>query len=79
MHVVEDIDGVSTARGYADADGTCSLALCAPSGFVDGVFYPAESFTIDTREGIAALTELCQRILDAFPASPAEPESEGEE
>jgi hypothetical protein len=70
MHVVEDIDGVSIVRGFADPDGSCSLSLCAPSGFADGHFYPAESFTIDTREGVEALAAMCLRILEAY--QPAE-------
>ena len=64
MHVVEDLDGVTIARGQATAD-ICSLTLQAASGFSEGTYFPAESLGITTLAGIAALRDLCERLIEA--------------
>lgn len=66
MHIVQDIDGVTMARAQAGPD-LLKLQLSAPSGFTeDGGFFPAESLSIEGREGIAALYELLEGMLAAF-------------
>lgn len=65
MHTVQDIDGTTLARGLVTAD-QIQLTLCAPSGFTDTkAYFPAESLTFDTIEGIAALRQLCDEMIDA--------------
>lgn len=65
MHVVEDIDGVTVARGLATAD-KCQLTLMASSGFSEGCYFPPESIAVLSVEGIAALHNLCGRLLDDY-------------
>jgi hypothetical protein len=66
MHVVQDIDGVIVARGQATPDGV-TLQLCAPSGFTEPgkSFYPAESLTVNTLDGVKNLRALCDDLLAA--------------
>lgn len=65
MHVLQDIDGVTVARGQATSDGV-TLQLCAPSGFSEAqVYYPAESLTINTLAGLSALRQLCEELIEA--------------
>lgn len=66
MHTVEDIDGINVARGVGNAD-SCSLTLMAPGGFSgEGqIYYPPESLTINTLAGVAALRDLCERLIEA--------------
>jgi len=65
MHVVQDIDGVTVARGQATSDGI-TLQLVAPSGFSDGQgYYPAESLTLNTLAGLSALRQLCEELIEA--------------
>jgi len=64
MHTVEDLDGVTVARGQADPD-TCTLTLLAASGFSEQTYYPAESLTIGTLAGVVALRDLCERLVEA--------------
>lgn len=70
MHVVEDIDGVVMARAVITRHSIV-LALVAPSGFTSetehaqGTFYPAESITIQTREGLESLHRLLGLMIEA--------------
>lgn len=67
MHIVQDIDGVTMARGVASAD-TIRLSLVAPSGFAEGGnggFFPAESLTFDSINGIRSLGNLCLELVAA--------------
>lgn len=54
MHIVEDLDGTTIARAYAE-DETVSLTLLAASGFSDGKYYPAESVTLTGRTAVERL------------------------
>lgn len=67
MHVVEDIDGIISARARASAEDECFLTLLSSSGFggPGGNFYPAESFTVSGIDAIAALHNLCERLMEA--------------
>lgn len=66
MHTVQDLDGVNMIRAYADTD-TISLTLCAPAGFTEAqIPYPAESFTLDTIDGIRELAALCTALIAAY-------------
>lgn len=65
MHAIEDIDGVTVARALASED-SISLQLMAPSGFSESHFYPAESLAITSLEGVAALHNLCERLMEAY-------------
>jgi hypothetical protein len=67
MHLVEDIDGTAVARAQAAPD-EIFLQLMSPAGFAteSGSHYPAESFTLASYEGIAALYDLCGRLLEAW-------------
>lgn len=67
MHVVQDIDGTNLARGIA-GEGLIKLTLMAASGFSDpgSTYFPAESITIDSFEGVAALHKLCEELMDAY-------------
>lgn len=58
MHIVQDLDGLNIARArvaYENNGVTATMNLVAPAGFAEGKFYPAESFCLDTEEGIRAL------------------------
>lgn len=54
------------ARGIAGED-LIKLTIVAASGFSDpgSTYFPAESITIDSLEGIAALHQLCGELLDS--------------
>lgn len=67
MHIVQDIDGTNIARAFANAD-TCELTIIAASGFTqtaNPIYFPAESLSITKLEGIAALRDLCERLIEA--------------
>lgn len=66
MHVVQDIDGVTVARGQATSEGL-TLQLCSPSGFseVGQTYYPAESLTFNSLAGVSALRQLCEDLIEA--------------
>lgn len=64
MHVIEDLDGVTVARGQATAD-LCHITLMAASGFSEGTYFPAESLAITSLAGVAALRDLCERLIEA--------------
>lgn len=63
MHVVEDLDGITTVRALA-TNGVCQMTLMCPKYTVDGTFYPAESFQLHGIETITALRDLCNRMLE---------------
>lgn len=68
MHTVTDIDGIVVARAVVSSD-SASLSLHAPSGFTtqaDGraTYYPAESLSFTSIEGVRALRDLCQEMLE---------------
>ena len=63
MHAIRDIDGVTLARGKADAE-SISLVLAAPSGFSEGKYYPAESLTFTSLEALAALRQICDDLIE---------------
>lgn len=61
-HILQDLDGINSARLHTSADPQhTTLTLSAPSGFIDGHFYPAESFTLsgDALVGLALLLRQC--------------------
>jgi hypothetical protein len=62
MKFLEDLDGVSVARAEANEDGVV-LQLLAPSGMVDGKYFPAESFTITSLDAARKLNEILTRVL----------------
>lgn len=65
MHIVEDLDGTTCARGVVSAD-SCRLVLQAASGFTAaGAYYPAESIAIEAIAGIVALRDFCDRMIEA--------------
>jgi hypothetical protein len=64
MHVVKDLDGTNIARAQADAD-TCLLTIVAPGGFSNQTYYPPESLSITTLEGVSALRQLCEELIEA--------------
>jgi len=68
MHTVQDIDGTNSARAVA-GEGLIKLTILAASGFTNGdapAYFPAESISLDSLEGIAALHQLCGELLDAY-------------
>jgi hypothetical protein len=67
MHIVQDIDGIVVARGQAGIEGI-TLQLVAPSGFSTPgqTYYPAESLTISSIEGVKNLRQLCDDLLETL-------------
>lgn len=64
MHIVEDIDGVTVCRALATPD-SCELTLLAASGFNETGFFPAESLRISSLSGVAAIRDICERLIEA--------------
>lgn len=68
MHVVQDLDGVTIARGQADGEGV-ALTLFSPSGFTEGgSYFPAESITVNSVEGVRTLHNLLGNLLEEHDA-----------
>jgi hypothetical protein len=67
MHKLIDLDGLNTARIFADAttsEPTIKLTLSAPAGFnSQGYYYPPESFILDSVDSVAALYALLGEVL----------------
>jgi hypothetical protein len=77
MHIVQDLDGLNIARVMVDldpagaAEPTAKLVLTSPSGFgTQGGFFPAESFTLESVGGIAALYALLGDALREIEGEP---------
>lgn len=73
MHTVIDLDGVNVARakvlpGPAASLPTVLLEITSPSGFIDGQFYPAESFSLDSIESVRALHALLSTMIQEHDA-----------
>lgn len=63
MHTLEDLDGINVARAIVRPDNSIELTLTCPAYNSDGVRCPAESFTINSIEGIRTLGEVCAQML----------------
>lgn len=66
-----DLDGITTARLTATKVET-TLILCAPSGFIEGKYYPAESITLQDG-AVKELYELLRASFEAPKPPPAPP------
>lgn len=66
MHLVQDLDGINSARAAVGPDGEVSLSLMAASGFSEKGYFPAESISVNSIEGVIALHALCEAVIDAY-------------